>query len=397
MGIWKTHFQSLKHRKAAKKFINDTVTVPAIVQAMPQSMHIHAVTKTSQSADEDVQHNEQSHTHLPITCTDINMNILNVSWSDLADLQALGYSPLSISQTQTVSLRSAELVYMNKIILQPQELMNWKKLFLVPIIMFSDMTDKIFTFSHKAQLLVQDDWTFFNLSTFKGRKFNIDKLSDTEKLEKKERAFQTYMDHGMLSRAKQAFTSQAERKSSGDDLFDFIVNKHVTLNKKMPTELHVTPEMKRMAATVSFGSQAVKKAMRTLAKGVSAGVDYNRIEHLNKKFEANKKDNDASPDAKRALAFFAWFTTQKYQGLIPSEVLLFINAKKGDAIELPNKTRPIGIPTLSEKLSDATISEARNPSIVEQLHLNFAQSLKFEPVQRQYTSQKNPRKKQVLP
>ena len=84
------------------------------------------------------------------------------------------------------------------------------------------------------------------------------------------------MDHGMLSRGTMAYTSQAERKSSGEDIFDFIVNKHVTQDKKSPTELRVTAEQRRRAGKVSFGQEAVKKAMNTLSKGVAAGVDFTR-------------------------------------------------------------------------------------------------------------------------
>ena len=369
IDVWQRHVNSIDHQKYVKKFVTDNVTRPAILQTMPQSQHIEK--GASQNQNGDIHQRDNNYAHLPLSCTDIHMNILDVMWSDLPDLQAMGHSPLSISPTQTVCLRSAELVYMNKIIQQPQELLHWKKLFLVPIIMFSDMIDRTFSFSHKSQLLMQDEWSSFKLSAFKGKTLTVQKLNDLQKLERKEKALQLYMDHGMLSRATKAFTSQAERKSSGDDLFNFIVNKHVTQDKKLPTELNVNPEMKRQAATVSFGSQAVRKAMSTLAKGVTPGVDYHRIEHLNKMVELNKKYNDASPDANRTLAFLAWFTTQRYQGLLPPEVLTFINAKKGDAIELPNKTRPIGIPTLAEKLSDAIISEARNPPIIEQLHLNF--------------------------
>ena len=143
----------------------------------------------------------------PKNIVNIDINIEEVEWIELGSLQALGHAPETKLRQYSIKLREAMLIVIPGIIRSPHNTRLWKRLFLIPIIMASEMRDKKKDRDWKLKKLIEDDWSEFKLSEFKG-KYKLHNIGSTVRSEVEmrgsmEKEFQKQMNRGYLSKAVQ--------------------------------------------------------------------------------------------------------------------------------------------------------------------------------------------------
>ena len=118
----------------------------------------------------------------PKNIASIDINIEDVEWIEIGSLQALGHAPETKLRPYSIKLREAMLIVIPGIIQSPHNIRLWKRLFLIPIIMASEMRDKKKDRDWKLKKMREDDWSEFRLSEFKG-KYKSHNIGSTERSE----------------------------------------------------------------------------------------------------------------------------------------------------------------------------------------------------------------------
>jgi len=218
---------------------------------------VEVTQRTEEEVDREIEDNRNrtqwieedvDRRNYPKNCHSIDMNIEDVEWTELGSLQAIGHAPETRLRLYSLLLREALLLVIPGIVARPTNLQLWKRLFLIPIIMASEMNDKKKNKEWKLKKLKEDDWSEFRLSEFKG-KFNVDKKVDRHKSKKEvqqhiEKLFQSNMNRGYLSKAVQVVNRQHQHTKTGEEKFNNLVSKYI-VDSDRQTELIVTHEMVR--------------------------------------------------------------------------------------------------------------------------------------------------------
>jgi len=235
------------------------------------------------------------------------------------------------------------------IVKSPHNLKLWKRLFLIPIIMASEMRDKKKDKDWKIKKFKEDDWSEFRLSEFKG-KYKANKtigrdISDKYKKENMEKEFQNKMNRGYLSKAVQVVNRSQNQTRTGEEKYNSLVSKYIT-DKDQHVELIVTQEMVSAAEKIKYDIQFTRRVIKKMADGVSHGIDFIRTEMVKLMVEIHAEIHDMSTDAMKLNTFLVWITNEKFQRRLPVQVMLFLNGTLGQSIEQDEgKMRSIGITT----------------------------------------------------
>ena len=263
-----------------------------------------------------------------------------------------------------------------QIVAKPKDLKLWKRLFLIPIIMASEMRDKKKDRAWKLKKLKEEDWTEFTLSAFKG-KYKENRGSDREKSEEefKEKVikkFQNELNKGNLGKAVSVVSNQQRQVRSGEEKYDNLVSKYI-VDESINPVMEVTSTMTREAKKIEFNIASCRRVLQNMKDGKASSIDFLRTEIIKIMVEIHSEQNNMTSEAGKFMSFLVWFTNQVFQNTLPEEVMMVVNATMGESIEQKeNKLRSIGMTTWYQKFTSNCVSDKTNRKVAEKIKLNYA-------------------------
>jgi hypothetical protein len=319
-GKKKGHIYQKKHTKAVQIILSREFGIEQLhrieEQIRIQERGIRENLGIGCLADEEIDMR-----NYPKNIVSIDMNVEDVEWIELGCLQALGHAPETRLKPYSIKLREAMLEVIPGIIESPYNLKLWKRLFLIPIIMASEMKDKNKDREWKLKKFKEDDWSEFTLSQFKG-KYKLNKTksihrSDKEMKENMEKEFQKQMNRGYLSKAVQVVNRSQNQTRTGEEKYNSLVSKYIVDNNRQ-VELIITQEMVVEAKKITFELPFIRKVIKKMRDGVSNGIDFIRTEMVKLMVEIHSEIQDMSSDAMKFSSFLVWLTNVKFQKTLPT-------------------------------------------------------------------------------
>ena len=214
------HTTSLRHTRAVDKIIDREFGLLTVEEEI--RFNDRTIQEELGSGNDELDMR-----NYPKNVINIDINIEDVEWIEIGSLQALGHAPETRLRPYSLKLREAMLIVIPGIMQSPHNTRLWKRLFLIPIIMASDMRDKKKDIDWKLRKLRDDDWSEFTLAQFKG-KYKPQKIMGTERSDKQlkenmEKEFQKNMNRGYLSKAVQVVNRPLNQTRTGQEKFDNLV------------------------------------------------------------------------------------------------------------------------------------------------------------------------------
>ena len=315
--------------------------------------------------------------HLPAyprsQTTDINL--LQIPTTNIGQLYALAKQKRHMSKKEIHLLRKIMTKYMERIAERPSNEIEYKKLFLTPIILFGIFQDEakdkgLDSMEKRANLLVENNWNDFKLKLFKGRGKgkevggtrvleNEEDQANTEQLKKEKQLQSDIREFEKIGRPLNKYLSEIKSAPRGNDTFEFLEMKFIHGESK-ESQMHGSN-------TISIDPDDVNEAIKNLKSDRSSSIDILLPENLKALAEVYKSKNEKSGEATRFLNAYTYLISMAINGRLPKNVATFWASTEGNAVRVNAKTRPIGKPTTWSKTADQLINKIVLPTLLPKI------------------------------